>query len=157
MQEKEKVLHATFISSLGENNKFAEFLTKVFKKKIKRSKKTTQGGDGSDEDSDDDSDDDSDWSESDEETDSESGAYDLDVCPPGCDQTFYDNTCAMREKKLDIEEALVDEKKNRDAFVKDTDALTKKAKVIESSLKTAENELEAFQVSGSCCVINLMF
>ena len=46
MQEKEKVLHATFTASLGENNKFAEFLTKVFKKKIKRSKKTTTGGDG---------------------------------------------------------------------------------------------------------------
>ena len=62
-------------------------------------------------------------------------------------QTFYDNTCAMREKRLDIEEALVDEKKNRDGFVKDADAVTKKAKVIESSLKTAENELEAFQVT----------
>ena len=53
----------------------------------------------------------------------------------------------MREKRLDIEEALVDEKKNRDGFVKDADAVTKKAKVIESSLKTAENELEAFQVT----------
>lgn len=46
LQEKEKVLHATFVQSLGDNNKFADYLTKVFKKKIKRSKKkeTTEGG-----------------------------------------------------------------------------------------------------------------
>ena len=40
----------------------------------------------SDEDSDEDSSDDSDWEESDEESESELGGYDLDVCPPGCDQ-----------------------------------------------------------------------
>ena len=40
--EKEKQLHGTFAASLGENNKFAEFLTKVFKKKIKRTKKKEQ-------------------------------------------------------------------------------------------------------------------
>ena len=39
--EKEKALHAQFVQSLGENNKFADYLTKVFKKKIKRSKKKT--------------------------------------------------------------------------------------------------------------------
>ena len=46
LQEKEKALYATFQASLGENNKFAEFLNKVFKKKIKRAKKKaqTEGG-----------------------------------------------------------------------------------------------------------------
>ncbi|XP_029434317.1 cilia- and flagella-associated protein 44 isoform X2 [Rhinatrema bivittatum] len=39
LQEREKALTATFQLSLGENNKFANFLTKVFKKKIKRTKK----------------------------------------------------------------------------------------------------------------------
>ena len=43
--------------------------------------------------------DESDWSESDEESDSEAGGFDLDVCPPGCDQNLYDNTCALREKR----------------------------------------------------------
>ena len=46
LQDKEKTLHATFTTSLGENNKFADFLAKVFKKKIKRSKKVTTGGEG---------------------------------------------------------------------------------------------------------------
>ena len=54
---------------------------------------------GSDEESEEESSDESDWSESDEESDSEAGGFDLDVCPPGCDQNLYDNTCALREKR----------------------------------------------------------
>ena len=46
LQDKERALHATFMFSLGENNKFADFLTKVFKKRIKRSKKKTTEGEG---------------------------------------------------------------------------------------------------------------
>ena len=40
----------------------------------------------SDEDSEEESDDDEDWDESEEESDDDAVAYDLDVCPPGCDQ-----------------------------------------------------------------------
>ena len=46
LQEKEKALNAHFQNSLGDNNKFADYLTKVFKKKIKRSKKKATEGDG---------------------------------------------------------------------------------------------------------------
>ncbi|KAK3107710.1 hypothetical protein FSP39_020546 [Pinctada imbricata] len=45
LQEREKVLYAQFQQSLGDNNKFAEYLTKVFKKRIKRAKKKTTEGD----------------------------------------------------------------------------------------------------------------
>lgn len=44
LQERERALLATFQASLGEENKFEEFLTKVFKKKIKRVKKKEQTG-----------------------------------------------------------------------------------------------------------------
>lgn len=141
LQEKEKQLYAQFQASLGDNNKFADYLTKVFKKKIKRAKKKVTDGEGtfasliafnllfikiqfkmftflatstcmifpwfyilnmenlttyftdfllsagSDEDSDEDSDDESDWDEDDEESEEE-GGYDLDICPPGCDQVI---------------------------------------------------------------------
>ena len=40
--EQEKALYTTFSTALGENNKFENFLTKVFKKKIKRAKKKPQ-------------------------------------------------------------------------------------------------------------------
>lgn len=46
LQEKEKALYAQFQASLGENNKFADYLTKVFKKRIKRSKKKATEGEG---------------------------------------------------------------------------------------------------------------
>ncbi len=38
-QEKEKTLFTEFQTMLGENNKWVDYLTKVFKKRIKRSKK----------------------------------------------------------------------------------------------------------------------
>lgn len=145
LSEKEKQLYATFMQSLGENNRFADYLTKVFKKRIKRKKAKASDGDGdSDEDSESDSDD-SDFEESDEDDESEGGGYDLDVCPPACDQTLYDNTCSLREKRLDLEEEVAEEKKNMDAYKKELDTLQKKAKVIDQGLKNAENELEAFQ------------
>ncbi|CAD5123356.1 DgyrCDS11713 [Dimorphilus gyrociliatus] len=145
LSEKEKQLYATFLQSLGENNRFADYLTKVFKKRIKRKKAKASDGDGdSDEDSESDSDD-SDFEESDEDDESEGGGYDLDVCPPQCDQTLYDNTCSLREKRLDLEEEVAEEKKNMDSYKKELDTLQKKAKVIEQGLKNAENELEAFQ------------
>ncbi|XP_041471026.1 cilia- and flagella-associated protein 44-like [Lytechinus variegatus] len=144
LSEKEKALYATFQSSLGENNKFQEFLTKVFKKKIKRAKKKTKTEGESDEESDESSDDESDWSSDDDE----SGEEQLDdsVCPPGCDQALFDNTCALREKRLDIEELMAEEKKTAEALKKETDAFTKKQKIIENGLKTAEADLEQFQL-----------
>lgn len=45
LQEQEKALYAGFQTALGENNKFANFLMKVLKKKIKRAKKREVEGD----------------------------------------------------------------------------------------------------------------
>lgn len=45
VQEREKTLAAAFQASLGEENKFEEFLTKVFRKRIKRVKKKEPTGD----------------------------------------------------------------------------------------------------------------
>ena len=44
--EKEKTLNVNFVQSLGDNNKFAEYLMKVFKKRIKRSKKKSSDNEG---------------------------------------------------------------------------------------------------------------
>ena len=59
---------------------------------------------------------------------------------------MYDDTCTLREKRLDNEEALAEEKKNQEAQKKELESLQKKAKVIDSQLKTAQNDLEDFQV-----------
>lgn len=43
---------------------------------------------------------------------------------------LYDQTIVMREKKLDLEEAIMEEKKIIDTLKKELDALVKKNKVI---------------------------
>ncbi|KAM4795585.1 cilia- and flagella-associated protein 44 [Rhinophrynus dorsalis] len=145
LQEKERALHAAFQTSLGENNKFAAFLTKVFKKKIKRTRKKEAQGDEEEEDSDEDSDEGSSWESEEEESGSEDGVFDDSICPDNCDQTLFDNTVQLREKRLDIEEVLTEEKKIVDNLKKEHDALAKKVKTLEASLRHAEAELEAFQ------------
>uniref|UniRef100_A0A8B9KLV5 Cilia- and flagella-associated protein 44 n=1 Tax=Astyanax mexicanus TaxID=7994 RepID=A0A8B9KLV5_ASTMX len=147
LQEKEKSLTAAFLSSLGENNKFTDFLTKVFKKKIKRVKKKEKAGNAEEEeDSDEDSHEGSDWGEDEEDEGSEDGAGALDdsVCPPNCDPELFKKTLHLREQRLDNEELLLEEKKTTDSLKKEYDSLVKKEKVVQSSLKAAEGELELF-------------
>ena len=61
--EQEKALEQSFLETIGENNKFKDFLLKVFRKKIKRAKRkqeeeSKEGGaeGGEDEDSEEESD-----------------------------------------------------------------------------------------------------
>ena len=42
-QELNKALEATIVTLIGDNNKFDKYLMKVFKKKIKRRRKSEQG------------------------------------------------------------------------------------------------------------------
>ena len=53
--EQEKALEHSFLESVGENNKFKDFLLKVFRKKIKRAKRkqeevAKEGGEGEEDD-----------------------------------------------------------------------------------------------------------
>ncbi|XP_063072845.1 cilia- and flagella-associated protein 44 [Engraulis encrasicolus] len=143
LQEREKANAAAFQASLGDNNKFAEFLTRVFKKKIKRVKKKEKTGEH-EEASSEDSDEESDWDEDEDDEGSENGATDDSVCPPNCDPELFNNTVRLRELRLDLEETLAEEKKMADALKKECDALAKKAKVVQSTLQAAEGELELF-------------
>ncbi|XP_028405556.1 cilia- and flagella-associated protein 44-like [Dendronephthya gigantea] len=143
LQEREKSLLSTFSSMIGENNKFEGFLTRVFKKKIKRAKNKDESRAGSDDDSDE-SESDEEFSSS-EESNSDEETLDDSVCPPGCDQTLFDNVCQLRESRLDIEESLAEEKKALETLKKELEALNKKSKVVGSALVAATSELEAFQ------------
>ncbi|KAM6447444.1 cilia- and flagella-associated protein 44 isoform 1-T1 [Liasis olivaceus] len=146
LQEREKVLYATFQASLGENNKFAAFLTKVLKKKIKRVKKKEVEGEGDeDEESEEESEEESSLESDEEESGSEDEVFDDTVCPKNCDETLFENTLQLREKRLDIEEALAEEKKAIENARKEYEALTKKVKVVAASLDAADWELEAYQ------------
>ncbi|KAF1377233.1 hypothetical protein PFLUV_G00198560 [Perca fluviatilis] len=145
LQEREKALIAAFHASLGEENKFEDFLTKVFKKKVKRVKKKEQKEGGEEEEnSDEDSDDDDEWDDDDDYDSTEEGgaALDNNVCPPGCEPELFENTVQLRERRLDLEELLAEERKSAEALKRECDTLVKKEKLVKSSRKAAEDDLE---------------
>ncbi|XP_012720586.2 cilia- and flagella-associated protein 44 [Fundulus heteroclitus] len=143
LQEREKTVTDDFKASLGENNPFQEFLTKVFKKKIKRVKKKEEGSEGEEKDSDEDSDEESD-SDDDYDSDLEEGnaAFDDSVCPRGCEPELFENTLQLRERRLDVEELLVEEKRILEALKKESELLVKKIKVVQGSRRAVEDDLE---------------
>ncbi|XP_053266653.1 cilia- and flagella-associated protein 44 [Pleuronectes platessa] len=147
LQERERALRTALRASLGDNNKFLEFLTKVFEKKIKRVKKKEPRGEGeqnvdSDEESDEDDWDDDDDDDEDDDYDSEEGALDDSVCPPGCDPQMFEYTLQLRERRLDLEEMLAEDKKCVEALKDECSALVKKEKLGKSSRKIVDDDLE---------------
>ncbi|XP_013370508.1 PREDICTED: cilia- and flagella-associated protein 44 [Chinchilla lanigera] len=146
LQEQEKALYAGFQTALGENNKFANFLMKVLKKKIKRAKKREVEGDADeDEESDESNEDESSLEDDEDESGSEAEVLDDSICPIGCDAALFELALQLREKRLDIEEAFVEEKKIVDNLKKEYDTLSKKVKVVAVNLEAAEEALEAYQ------------
>ncbi|XP_008573041.1 PREDICTED: WD repeat-containing protein 52 [Galeopterus variegatus] len=146
LQDQEKALYAGFQAAIGENNKFSNFLMKVLKKKIKRSKKKEVEGDADeDEESDESSEEESSLESDETESGSEEEVFDDSVCPTNCNPALFELALQLREKRLDIEEALVEEKKIVDNLKKEYDTLSKKVKVVATNLNTAEEALEAYQ------------
>ncbi|XP_016055705.1 PREDICTED: cilia- and flagella-associated protein 44 [Miniopterus natalensis] len=146
LQEQEKALYAGFQAALGENNKFANFLTKVLKKRVKRVKRKEAEGDAEDdEDSDESSEEESSLESDEDESGSEDEVFDDSICPSHCDMSLFELALQLREKRLDIEEALVEEKKIIDNLKKEYDTLSKKVKVVAANLNAAEEDLEAYQ------------
>ena len=85
LQTKEKALMTEFLAGIGEQNKFADYLTKVYRKRIKRSKKKKEDDEGSESEEEEDESDDEEMLDEEELEEGEEGeSYDLDVCPPGC-------------------------------------------------------------------------
>ncbi|KAF6117973.1 cilia and flagella associated protein 44 [Phyllostomus discolor] len=146
LQDQEKALYAGFQAALGENNKFANFLMKVLKKRIKRVKKKEVEGDvDEDEESDESSEEESSLESGEDESGSEDDVFDDTFCPTNCDVNLFELALQLREKRLDIEEALVEEKKILDNLKKEYDTLSKKVKIVATNLNAAEEALEAYQ------------
>ncbi|XP_048201777.1 cilia- and flagella-associated protein 44 [Perognathus longimembris pacificus] len=144
--EQEKALYASFQIALGENNKFANFLIKVLKKKIKRAKKKEVEGDADeDEESESSSEDESSLESDEDESGSEDEVFDDSICPSNCNPALFELALQQREKRLDIEDALVEEKKIVDNLKKEYDTMSKKVKVVAMNLNAAEEALEAYQ------------
>ena len=98
-QEKDASIGHEFDALVPESHSFRAQLAKIFRRKIKRSKK--RDGDADDDDDDEDEDEEEDFDE--DEGDEDEEEVD-DSCPPGCDTTLYEQVLEMREKRLDQEE-----------------------------------------------------
>jgi len=151
LESRQRQLLETYHAVTRDETKFADYLFKVFRKRIKR-RKRAEGEDEEEEESEDEEDED-DEDEEDEEDgedeDSEAGEkeqLDLDICPASLRQELYDQVCQLRERKLDLEEGIAEEKKVLEQSRKDLDGLVKKARLADNELKKAKQELENFQV-----------
>ncbi|NXU55639.1 CFA44 protein, partial [Turnix velox] len=146
LQECAKALYANFQASLGEGNEFAHFLTKVLKKKIKRMEKKVMEREADEEDENEEENSEESSQGIDEENSiSEDEVFGDIVCPKNCNEALFQNTIQLQQKWLDIEKALTGEKKIASNLRKKYNALAKKAKIVETSLSTAEREMETFQ------------
>ncbi|KAJ3417018.1 Cilia- and flagella-associated protein 44 [Chytridiales sp. JEL 0842] len=148
---REKENQEDFTRALGENNKYEDLLTKIFKKKIKRSKKkvkadgVSSGADGEEEEAEE-SEEESDYDDMDDSDDDNSDASNEDdapdECPPDCDSALFAKIIELREIKLDQEDLLSEIQK---AIEAKHDGLIKKEKVIDAALRTTEAEIQDFQ------------
>ena len=84
-------------------------------------------------------------SSSDEDSETE-GELDDSVCPAGCDQALFIKACELRERRLDLEELVAEEKRGLDAQRKELESMKKKAKSMEGQVKNALSDLQAFQL-----------
>ncbi|KAJ3126720.1 Cilia- and flagella-associated protein 44 [Nowakowskiella sp. JEL0407] len=150
---KEKEIQEEFKNSvIGENNKYEEFLIKIFRKKIKRTKKKVKNDNAnkSDEDNPDqdetdetesETEDEMDYSDNDSDGSENEGEVD-EVCASDLEVNLWNKVQNLRELKLDQEDILVEVQK---ALKKENDALIKKEKINDVSLKNAESEIQDFQ------------
>ncbi|NXM90443.1 CFA44 protein, partial [Oenanthe oenanthe] len=146
LQEREKVLHASFEASLGENNEFADFLTNIFKTEVECVEKEKVAREADEENQNEEEGDEKPDLKTDEKNcGSEDAAFDDSLCPEGCSEDLFLNTIQLRQQRISVEKALAEEKKVAAELKKEYNALAIKAKEVETSLDTANKELEAFQ------------
>jgi len=131
---------ASVVAELGvlipESNPYFEILSKIFKKKIKRSRKGAEDQDGDEEEEVEDDDDDEDLDE--EEVD--------DNCPPGCDVALYEKVLDLREKRLDHEEFIAETQKAMDDLKKTIERLRQREKQIDKDSRQTEAEIQQFHL-----------
>lgn len=143
--EKIKEIQSQFSINITED-KFADFLKRIFKKKFKPPKEyNSDDSDSSSSSSSSSSDDEDDAASIDS---NEIGPIRLDesVCPNGCDVKLYDLTFTLRSKRHQLEETVRNEQKSIENSRKEIDFLTKQIKVVEKELNVNKEKLASFRV-----------
>eukprot|EP01038_Epipyxis_sp_PR26KG_P009306 gene9306-12538_t len=138
--DKLNAISQEFKSIVPDNNTYVDQLTKIFKKKVKRSK---VGGDNED---DEDEYEEEEEEEDDNDDDDDNGDEVEDICPPGCDISLYERVLDLREKKLDTDEVTSEITKSIDELKKLIDRLKSREKQIIKEGQQTEVEVQQFQL-----------
>ncbi|KAJ3351821.1 Cilia- and flagella-associated protein 44, partial [Kappamyces sp. JEL0680] len=139
----EKDIHDEYRKIVGENNKNEEYLTKVFKRRVKRSKKKVKETEDGDDEEDDEEEEEDDLSSYNSDDDDQQEFE--EACPADCDRGVWQRVLEIRERRLDQEEILIEVQKTVELLKKENDSLIKKEKIIDAAMKNAESEIEDFQ------------
>jgi len=141
-QNEETSLQAEFTELVGENSPFLGALLKIYKKKVKRSKRKKGGDEDEMDDEEEEDEDDDDEMDSDEDVDDD----DEDVGPPqGCDVQIYESVLDLREKRLDMEDALQEIQRAVDELKKTHTKLLGDERKIDGDQKKTDAEIQQFQ------------
>jgi len=139
---EEQNLQGEFTDLVGENSPFLTALLKIYKKKVKRSKR--KKGMREDEDFEDEEEDEEE--ESDLESDEDEDEMDEDTGPPqGCDVQIYDGVLELRDKRLDMEDALQEIQRAVEELKKTHKKLLDDEKRIDKEQKQTDAEIQHFQ------------
>ncbi|KAG8038727.1 hypothetical protein G9C98_000282, partial [Cotesia typhae] len=136
--EKIKELNRQFASMISEN-KFSEYLKKIYRKKFKLTRITDESSESSSSDS---STDDNQLS-----TDDENFYHltlDENTCPVGCDEDLYNSAFSMRAKRHELEARMRDDQKILENFRKQLEHEKKTMRVIENNLNSSRRELQDY-------------
>ena len=134
-QEKGAVVAADFRSAVPENHGFVDQLSKIFRRKIKRTKMGGDAAEAEEEEQD----------LGDEDEDEEDDEEAEDVCPVGCDPALYEKVVDLREKRVDVDEAMGDVQKGLDDGRKALDRLKQRDKQVAKDVQMVELEIRQFQ------------
>ncbi|XP_030032146.1 cilia- and flagella-associated protein 44 isoform X2 [Manduca sexta] len=135
---------------LVQDNKFADFLRRIFKKKYRPPR---------DRDEDESSESESSSSSSEEEDEGSVDSRDIgpirldpNVCPEGCDKDVYDKTYDLRNTRHRHEQQMMDQDRMVDMLRKDIDAHNKVKQKLSIQLNKRKNELREFMMEKQNCL-----
>ncbi|XP_017757877.1 PREDICTED: uncharacterized protein LOC108549132 [Eufriesea mexicana] len=134
---------ATEFAKAISDNKFQNFLQKIFKRKYTVTTKQNDSLDSITQSSETSSE------ETDGTIDSETEyvPFDENICPLGCDIQLYEMAFSMREKRYAYEFQIREEQKEIELLQKELDIDTKYLRIIENNLKNNQEELQNFMLN----------
>ncbi|CAK1600977.1 unnamed protein product [Parnassius mnemosyne] len=135
---------------LVQDNKFADFLRRIFKKKYRPPR---------DRDDDESSESESSSSSSEEEDEGSLDSRDIgpirldpNVCPEGCDKAIYDKTYELRNNRHQYEHEMLEKDRLIDLLRKDIDAHNKVKRTLSTQLDKRKNDLKEFMMEKQSCM-----